>query len=239
MAPRTSQLLGLSNPELYAATFTALGEAGPGLDPFGVFSTILSRKQTGKYGKDVVGIVKAPSQFVANDPYSAAQVTDPKFGRKIYGSRYDQLLQKFEDPTQLIPVLQKHGGALQFRGQSLLKNKRPEDAMFDPRGNYYFAKNPKAQQSLLQRLQSGSDASLPPAPALPSASSTAAAVATPREQGNGLGAGLLNLIKNTRLGTIFQPQSSLPGYDEILNTIPDPQSYLQAFANRLMEEEEV
>ena len=78
----------------------------------------------------------------------------------------------------------------------------------------------------------------PPAPVLPSASSTAA-VATPREQGNSLGAGLLNLIKNTRLGTIFQPQSSLPGYDEILNTIPDPQSYLQAFANRLMEEEEV
>ena len=233
MAPRTSQLLGLSNPELYAATFTALGEAGPGLDPFGVFSTILTRKQTGKYGKDVVGIVKAPSQFVANDPYSTAQVTDPKFGRKIYGSRYDQMLQKLEDPSQLIPILQKHGGALQFRGQSLLKNKRPEDVMFDPRGNYYFGRDTKAQQTLLNRLQSGLS-SAPSAPPLPPATAT-----TPREQGNGLGAGLLNFIKNTRLGTIFQPQSSLSGYDEILNTIPDPQSYLQSFANRLMKEEEV
>ena len=172
MAPRTSQLLGLSNPELYAATFTALGEAGPGLDPFGVFSTILTRKQTGKYGKDVVGIVKAPSQFVANDPYSTAQVTDPKFGRKIYGSRYDQMLQKLEDPSQLIPILQKHGGALQFRGQSLLKNKRPEDVMFDPRGNFYFGKDPKAQQALLNRLQSGSGFA-PPTPTLPVASAVA------------------------------------------------------------------
>jgi len=77
----------------------------------------------------------------------------------------------------------------------------------------------------------------PPAPALPPASSTAAA--SPREQGNSLGASFLNLIKGSGLGTIFRPQSSLPGYDEILNTIPDPQSYLQAFANRLMEEEEV
>lgn len=234
MAPRTSQLLGLSNPELYAATFTALGEAGPGLDPFGVFSTILTRKQTGKYGKDIVGIVKAPSQFVANDPYSTAQVTDPKFGRKIYGSRYDQMLQKLEDPSQLIPILQKHGGALEFRGQSLLKNKRPEDVMFDPGGNYYFGKDPKAQQALLNRLQSGSGFA-PPAPTLPPATATA----TPREKGNGLGASILNLIKNTGLGTMFRPQSALPGYDEILGTTSDPQAYLQAFANRLMEGEEV
>ena len=174
------------------------------------------------------------SQFVANDPYSTAQVTDPKFGRKIYGSRYDQMLQKLEDPSQLIPILQKHGGALQFRGQSLLKNKRPEDVMFDPGGNYYFGKDPKAQQALLNRLQSGSGFA-PPAPTLPPATATA----TPREKGNGLGASILNLIKNTGLGTMFRPQSSLPGYDEILGTTSDPQAYLQAFANRLMEGEEV
>lgn len=82
------------------------------------------------------------------------------------------------------------------------------------------------------------NAGAPPAPTLPAPST---ASATPREQGNSLGAGLLNLIKNTGsgLGTIFRPQSSLPGYDEILGTSLDPQSYLQAFANRLMEEEEV
>jgi hypothetical protein len=60
-------------------------------------------------------------------------------------------------------------------------------------------------------------------------------VASPREQGNKLGASLLNLIKNTGLGAIFKPQSSINPYEELL----DPQSYLQVFANRLMEGEEV
>ena len=71
----------------------------------------------------------------------------------------------------------------------------------------------------------------PPAPTLPPATATS----TPREQGNNLGASLLNLIKNTGLGNIFKPQSSINPYKELL----DPQSYLQVFANRLMEGEEV
>ena len=75
----------------------------------------------------------------------------------------------------------------------------------------------------------------PPAPTLPPATATATATSTPREQGNNLGAGLLNLIKNTGLGTILKPQSSINPYEELL----DPQSYLQVFANRLMEGEEV
>jgi hypothetical protein len=75
----------------------------------------------------------------------------------------------------------------------------------------------------------------PPAPTLPPATATATATSTPREQGNKLGASLLNLIKNTGLGAIFKPQSSINPYEELL----DPQSYLQVFANRLMEGEEV
>lgn len=65
--------------------------------------------------------------------------------------------------------------------------------------------------------------------------SIGAATPPPREQGNNLGASLLNLIKNTGLGTILKPQSSINPYEELL----DPQSYLQVFANRLMEGEEV
>ena len=75
----------------------------------------------------------------------------------------------------------------------------------------------------------------PPAPTLPPATANATVTSTPREQGNNLGAGLLNLIKNTGLGTILKPQSSINPYEELL----DPQSYLQVFANRLMEGEEV
>ena len=69
----------------------------------------------------------------------------------------------------------------------------------------------------------------------PPPSSIGAATPPPREQGNNLGASLLNLIKNAGLGTVFKPQSSINPYDELL----DPQSYLQVFANRLMEGEEV
>lgn len=78
------------------------------------------------------------------------------------------------------------------------------------------------------------NAGVPPAPILPPASST-----TPREQGNNLGAKFLNFIKNTGLGTMLRPQSFLPDQDEILTNIPDPQEYLQSFANRLIKGEEV
>jgi len=221
MAPKTSQLLGLSSPELYAAAFTALGEAGPGQDPYGVFSTILSRKQTGKYGKNIVDIVKAPSQFVANDPYSASQVADPSFGRKVYGSRYDQMLQKFEDPSKLRPVLEKHGGALQFRGQSLLKNKRPEDVMFDPRGNFYFAKDPKAAKSLLEKLGG--------APGRPPASATAVQVEKGNQQGQSL---LQNILKYIPMvGTM----PSLSSVEDM--PLPDSQTFLNTY-RRFFEDEE-
>jgi len=219
MAPKTSQLLGLSPQELYAATFTALGEAGPGKDPFGVFSTILSRKQTGKYGKDIGAIVKAPSQFVANDPYSLSQVTDPNYGRKVYGSRYDQMLQKFEDPNQLRSVLEQHGGALQFRGQSLLKNKKPGDVMFDPKGNFYFQKDPKAAEQLMQRLGSS------PAPA-----------PSPVQQGNQLGESLLQKVLGA-LPLIKQRQSLAP---DLVNPygpmaqVPLPQDFLELFQEQMM-----
>jgi hypothetical protein len=50
----------------------------------------------------------------------------------------------------------------------------------------------------------------PPAPTLPPASTTV--TSAPREQGNKLGASLLNLmLKNTGLGTLMRPQSSVPG----------------------------
>lgn len=148
--PTTSQILGLTPQEKAAAIFTTSGEAGPGRDPLGVLQTILTRKF--KSGGNIADLVKAPQQFVANDPYSRAQVMDPAYGSKVHGARYKQIEQMFENPSQMVQAFQTGQGAEQFRGQSLLGNKQKGDVMFDPKGNFYFQTNPGLAKSLSDRL---------------------------------------------------------------------------------------
>ena len=148
--PTTSQLLGLTPQEKAAAIFTAAGEAGPGKDALGVFQTLLTRRAMS--GQNLANLAKAPQQFVANDPYNLKQVTDPAYGVKVHGSRYQQLEKMFEDPSQVAEGLRIGQGATQFRGQSLLKVKRKEDVMFDPKGNFYFQQNPNVAQGLIKKL---------------------------------------------------------------------------------------
>jgi hypothetical protein len=151
--PTTSQILGLTPQEKAAAIFTTSGEAGPGRDPLGVLQTILTRKF--KSGGNITDLVKAPQQFVANDPYSRAQVMDPAYGSKVHGARYKQIEQMFENPSQMVQAFQTGQGAEQFRGQSLLGNKQKGDVMFDPKGNFYFQTNPGLAKSLSERLSKG------------------------------------------------------------------------------------
>ena len=151
--PTTSQILGLDPRQRNAAIFTVAGEAGPGRDIHGVSQTILARLK--KTNGNIANLVKAPQQFVANDPYSINQVTDESFGRKIYGSKYDQIAKIFDDPNQMVSALQQGQGATSFRGQALLKNKQKEDIMFDPKGNFYFDRNPDIAKSLSERLRKG------------------------------------------------------------------------------------
>lgn len=153
--PTTSEILGWTPQEKAAAIFTAAGEAGPGSDALGVLQTIATRKVLS--GGNVASLVKAPQQFVANDRYSLKQVTDPEFGRKVHGSRYQQIEQMLEDPMQMAKALQAAQGATQFRGQSLLSAKKKDDVMFDPKGNFYFQKNPSVAKDLANRLVKGSD----------------------------------------------------------------------------------
>ena len=153
--PTTSQLLGLSPQEKAAAIFTALGEAGPGRDKAGVFSALLARKAINK--KNIADLAKMPSQFVANNPYTLQQITNPEFGRKVYGQRYSDYEKAFENPDEIIHGLKTTQGATQFRGQSLLRAKRKGDPMLDPKGNFYLeeSKNPKVAETLIQQLQKG------------------------------------------------------------------------------------
>ena len=161
--PTTSQLFGLSPQEQAAATFTALGEAGPGKDLFGPYVTLLNRRMHGSYGKNVLDMATAPQQFVANDRYSPSQVADPSFGRKVYGSRYDQAYNALNDPTQIAPVFNQLRGATSFRGQALLNKKQKDDQMLDPKGNFYFDYNPSVFQKG-QNILKTNVGSLPPAP---------------------------------------------------------------------------
>lgn len=157
--PKTSEILGLTPQEVYAAAFTASGEAGPGQDLGGVLQTILARRASS--GQNIARLVKAPQQFVANDPYSLQQVTDPNYGRRIHGSRFTQAVSTLENPNLMSAFLQKGQGATQFRGQALLRNKRSDDIMFDPKGNFYFNKQPKVAQDLIMRLGQPSTLGLP------------------------------------------------------------------------------
>jgi hypothetical protein len=147
----TSELLGLTPQDLSAAAFTAGGEAAPGKDIGGVLQTILARKALNP-GASIASLVKAPQQFVANDPYSVGQVTDPGFGAKIYGNKYNQAMQILQNPNLMSGYLQAGQGATSFRGQSLLANKHPDDIMFSPNGNFYFDKHPNVANQLIQKL---------------------------------------------------------------------------------------
>ena len=134
--PTVSQLFGLSPSEHAAATFTSLGEAGPGRDLYGPYATLLNRKL--QSNSSLVNLASAPGQFVANAGRTAAQISDPSFGRKVYGSRYDQAYNSLNDPSQVAPVYNQLNGATSFRGQALLKNRKSGDVMLDPKGNFYF-----------------------------------------------------------------------------------------------------
>jgi len=147
----TSQILGWAPQEPSAAAFTAAGEAGPGNDLGGVLQTIMARRALNPKS-NIVALVTAPQQFVANDRYTPQQVADPNFGRKVYGNRYYQALATVENPNLMSGYLQAGQGATSFRGQALIKNKLPGDIMFDKLGNFFFDKKPQVANQLIQAL---------------------------------------------------------------------------------------
>jgi murein DD-endopeptidase MepM/ murein hydrolase activator NlpD len=153
MPRTTSQLFGLSQAEFNAAVNTALGEAGPRDDIYGPFVTLLNRKLSGVFpGNNLVTYAKAPGQFIANDKYSAQQISDPAFGRKVFGSRYDQAYNALSNPDKLLSVVQKLRGAVEFKGQAI-PNKY-NDPMLDKLGNFYHNFNPTALKKATDILKS-------------------------------------------------------------------------------------
>lgn len=139
---------GFTPQERAAATFTVAGEAGPGKDIYGPLATLINRKLSGYGGSksSIVDLATQPGQFEANRGYTANQVADPAFGRKVHGAAYDQLDKQLGDLNQFAPVYNQLKGAVEFRGQALLQNRHKDDPMLDPKGNFYFNYNKNAFQ---------------------------------------------------------------------------------------------
>jgi hypothetical protein len=236
MEPFTvQQRFGLKPEELNALSVLSglEGYRGPkSTDPAAVTASTLQRRLSGKWGgKDIRNIATAPGQFAAilDRGITMQQLGDPAFGAKILGgkSEFDRIQSMINNPE----IVRSHMGKVGESFRSLSAGPKPGDYIPVPGlSNFYYGQNPTIVKRGTQLLEGPTKPTLPPGPTTTSS--------TPREQGNGLGANLLNLIKNTRLGTILGPQSNLPGYSDLLSDIPDPQSYLQAFRDRLLEEEE-
>ena len=147
--PTVSQLFGLSPAETNALYNTVAGEAfqggKEGKDIAAVTATLLSRRLGGKKwgGPNLVGIAKSPSQFVANDLYTAQQISQPNV-RGFSPEAFQRLINIAEDPSRVGAAFQKSQGSQSFRGQALLGNRKPGnvreggDIMFHPQGNFYF-----------------------------------------------------------------------------------------------------
>jgi hypothetical protein len=235
MAPRKTvqDIFGLKPEEVNALTVLSGLEGfrgGPNSpDVAAVAANAIARRLSGLWGgKDIRNIAKAPGQYEAVFNYNMAQLADPSFGAKVLGgeTEFNRLREIVNNPSLVGEQFKKAKGAQSFRGVSAYGNKKSGDYVPVPgKSNFYFN---GLNQDLYNRGVSLFDQGLAsepiPVPSTP-----------PREQGNNLGASLLNLIKNTGLGNIFKPQSSINPYEELL----DPQSYLQVFANRLREGEEV
>lgn len=140
MSQTVSQRLGFTPAQRAAYLNTIAGEAflgGEGRDIAGVASNLIARQLSPSFSNDMMGVVTAPGQYEANFSYSPEELTRENL-RGLSKRDYDRLVSIAEDPNLVGSAFQKTGGATSFRGQALLKNKRPEDVMFEDRGNFYF-----------------------------------------------------------------------------------------------------
>jgi len=140
MAQTVSQLLGFTPAQRAAYLNTIAGEAflgGGGGDIAGVASNLVARKLSPSFSNNMMGVVSAPGQYEANQYYSSEQLAKENL-RGLSKRDYDRLVSIAENPALVGGAFQKTGGATSFRGQALLKNKRPGDVMFEDRGNFYF-----------------------------------------------------------------------------------------------------
>ncbi len=132
---------GLTDQERFALENTIAKEAfqgGEGKDISAVSANILSRSLSGKWGgKNIVDIVTAPGQYAANFPFSRSDIIKENL-HNLSASDLERIRKYGFDSSLVGEAFKKSKGAQQFRGQTQLKYKHPEDYMPEERGNFFF-----------------------------------------------------------------------------------------------------
>ena len=133
--PAEGGLKGLTFQDYQELAFIASAEAGPGDDPYLVAATALNRFASGKYGKSLYDIARAPGQYEAvytgkayYDNERAREFASPAVQRKLRG------------------MMQLLKGRTDFKGQSQLRFAHESDVMVDPLGNtaHYAGQTPNS-----------------------------------------------------------------------------------------------
>ena len=96
-------------------------------DEFGVAANVLTRLQSGKYGKSIGEIIRAKGQY--EGVYTGNSSYSPEIEARLKSPEGQKKIQEYF--TQL-------DGRTEFKGQTMLHNRvKNEDPMFSPGGNFY------------------------------------------------------------------------------------------------------
>ncbi len=132
---------GLTDQERFALENTIAKEAfqgGEGKDISAVSANILARSLSGKWGgTNIVDIVKAPRQYEGIFPFSRSDIIKENL-HNLSASDLERIRKYGFDLSLVGEAFKKSKGAQQFRGQTQLKYKHPEDYMPEERGNFFF-----------------------------------------------------------------------------------------------------
>ena len=120
-------LTGLSANDYRELGFIVSKEAGPGDDKYAVAASVINRLAAGNFGSNIAEIARRPGQYEA--VYT---------GKAFYDNKLIEDLASPEGQRKIAQMLILLDGRTDFKGQSQLKNRDPEnDPMVDAGGNFY------------------------------------------------------------------------------------------------------
>ena len=127
VAPAEGGITGLTVQDYQELAYAVSAEAQRGTDDeFAVAASILNRLASGKYGKTVAEVIRAPGQY--EGVYNGMARYEPQLAQRLASP---------EGQRMIVAMLQKLQGRTDFKGQSQIGNRDASDPMFSDRGNFY------------------------------------------------------------------------------------------------------
>lgn len=127
VAPAEGGITGLTVQDYQELAYAVSAEAQRGTDDeFAVAASILNRLASGKYGKSVAEVIRAPGQYEA--VYKGMARYEPQLAQRLSSP---------EGQRMIVAMLQQLQGRTDFKGQSQIGNRDASDPMFSDRGNFY------------------------------------------------------------------------------------------------------